>query len=1028
MILAGCGGGAGSGGTLPPTQPAGDFTLSAANPTQALGPGTSITLTVSTAQVYPLNPLGGNVSISVSGLPAGVSASPSTSSIAVGTSEQIVIAAAASAQPVSASITLQGSDGSLSHNAQVTIAVVAPVTSAHAPIRTRFLRTDNYFNPIALTETLQPTVQFTAYDQAHHQFFVSDPYVNEINVFDATTQLQTGQIIVPQPWGIDVSPYNGSLYAATLIGDVYQVNTSTLSITSRYVSASIGPNGFEAGQVFALSDGRLALIGGGWAPNEGTSIAGGLVAVWNSSTNAMDYGVGPWGICSQRSSGNVVSAASGDRTRLLVFNGEACSYDPIAQVETYGTLPGAAFDAFEILPTPDGTKFIVTTNVNGIAEFDAKTVQLLAQNVGDGSYDVLPGGASSGVVSQDGKTVFLMNYAGSVGGAFSTANVTQTGWLPDTFPFDNTIGAIDPTGLIIGPATHGVQFIDGATVYAGAPTVLVASDPALSTGPLSGGTQVANAFGPLTTSSATLAQYYVGNVQGFDVSNWGMTTPPSSFDGPVDLTVVLSDGATATLPDAFSYGPTILEVVPNGATAEGGQTGTIVGYGFGNSDSGIQISIGGESATITAVKDDPYYDWNSTLINAFPTNAVRFTIPPGAAGSKVDVTVTTPSGTATAKGAFNYTAASTSYPLTSNLQSGIYDASRNLYYFADQSKIQVLSTAVGQWQAPIALSGISSNSQLLAISESPDGSHLAVSDFGGQAIYVLNPSNPSTVQRFPMTLDNDGFSSKFQPSGLAVTNGGLVYFATECLGCLNAPLFHELNSAQGTIVDVGVGKSNGSASDQFDRVLLSPDGSRVYLGYRWYETSTNEENMAPFAYLSDDYSNLAISNDGGTLALDTQFADNSLNVEDDTAYLDWELWYATAVPTSKLNQDGSILFQPLTDGIDLLSRNSGRLLYRIQVPQTPAAVYDPLVMAEGTNKVLVITSTGVSLVDMSSLPIPWSNSQPFPAASRSRLVTPRNSNGTPTLARTDANRFGVTVKGPTLRFRPINIMAPATTR
>jgi len=1024
LVLAACGGG-GSGGS----SPTGDFSLSVTSPTPALAPGTSLSVALSINQVYLLNPLSGNVSISVSGLPAGVTASPSTSSVAVGSSEQIVITAAASVRPTSASITFQGTDGSLSHSTQVTIDVVAPVTAAHAPIRTRFLRTDNYFNAIALTETLQPTKQFTTYDEVHRQFFVSNPYANEINVFDAATQLQTGQIVVPQPWGIDISPYNGSLYAATLIGDVYQIDTSTLSVTSRYPSASIGPKGFAASSVFVLSDGRLALQGAGWIPNEST-YGDGLAVVWNPVTNAMDTGAGQWGICSQyfgSASGGAI-AVSGDRTRLLTFAGEACSYDPIAQLETYGVLPGSGFDIYQIIPTPDGTKFIVTTNVNGIAEFDAKTVQLLAQNIGDGGYDKLPGGASSGVVSQDGKTLFLMDNSGTVSGAFSTASLNQTGWLPDSFPFDNTIGAIDPTGLIVGPAAHGVQFLDGSSIDATQPTVLTASDPAIATGPLSGGTQIANAFGPLTTSNATPTQYYVGNVPGFDVSDWGVTTPPSSFAGPVDLTVVLSDGATATLPEAFSYGPTILEVVPNGSTAEGGQTGTIVGYGFGNSGPGIQISIGGESATVAAVYDDPYEDWNNTLTNSFPTNAVRFTIPPGIAGSAVDVTVTTPSGTATAKGAFNYTAASTSYPLTAHLQSGIYDAGRNLYYFADRSKVQVLSTVSGQWQAPITLPGVSGNSQLMAISESPDGSKLAVSDYGGQAIYVLNPSAPSSAQRFPMSLDIDGFSSKFQPSGLAVTNSGMVYFAAECLGCLGAPLFHELNTAQGTIVDVGTVSSGGTEADQFDRVLLSPDGSRVYLGYWWYDTSTNVGYTVPFASMSDDFTDLAISGDGGTLELDTQFTDEFLNVEDDTAYFDWELWYATGVTPSKLNQDGGILFQPLTDGIDLLARNTGRLLYRIQIPQAPAPVYDPVVVAEGTNELLVITTAGVSLVDLSSLPVPSSYSQPFPTATRPRLVTPGNSNRASTTVRMAAGRFGVTDMGSRLRFRPKNAMITTTAR
>jgi hypothetical protein len=68
----------------------------------------------------------------------------------------------------------------------------------------------------------------------------------------------------------------------------------------------------------------------------------------------------------------------------------------------------------------------------------------------------------------------------------------------------------------------------------------------------------------------------------------------------------------------------------------------------------------------------------------------------------------------------------------------------------------------------------------------------------------------------------------------------------------------------------------------------------------------------------------------------------------------------------------------LTDGIDMLARDTGRLLYRIQIPVTTADVYDSLVVASGTNTVAVITASGVSFVDLSSLPIPAGDTQPFP--------------------------------------------------
>jgi hypothetical protein len=87
-----------------------------------------------------------------------------------------------------------------------------------------------------------------------------------------------------------------------------------------------------------------------------------------------------------------------------------------------------------------------------------------------------------------------------------------------------------------------------------------------------------------------------------------------------------------------------------------------------------------------------------------------------------------------------------------------------------------------------------------------------------------------------------------------------------------------------------------------------------------------------------------------------------------------------------------------------------------------------VVVAEGTNELLVITTAGVSLVDLSSLPVPSSYSQPFPTATRPRLVTPGNSNRASTTVRMAAGRFGVTDMGSRLRFRPKNAMITTTAR
>ena len=152
--------------------------------------------------------------------------------------------------------------GGTSSGAQFTInAPSAPtVTAAHAPLRTRYLRTNSFYDANSL-EYAPP--HFSVYDAAHQQFFVSNPYMNEIDVFSAANETQTATISVPMAWGIDISPADGSLWAGTFLGDLYNINTSTLSVIARYPASRIRPNGFEAQTALVLANGNLVLQGRG---------------------------------------------------------------------------------------------------------------------------------------------------------------------------------------------------------------------------------------------------------------------------------------------------------------------------------------------------------------------------------------------------------------------------------------------------------------------------------------------------------------------------------------------------------------------------------------------------------------------------------------------------------------------------------------------------------------------------------------------------------------------------------------------
>lgn len=92
------------------------------------------------------------------------------------------------------------------------------------------------------------------------------------------------------------------------------------------------------------------------------------------------------------------------------------------------------------------------------------------------------------------------------------------------------------------------------------------------------------------------------------------------------------------------------------------------------------------------------------------------------------------------------------FPLSgAALAQGIYDPHRDVYYFTDANEVQVFSKSQGAWLSPINILGPPGAAQRLwGIALSPDGNNLAIADAGAAVIYLLNPSNPASVQTFPI--------------------------------------------------------------------------------------------------------------------------------------------------------------------------------------------------------------------------------------------------------------------------------------
>ena len=202
--------------------------------------------------------------------------------------------------------------------------------------------------------------------------------------------------------------------------------------------------------------------------------------------------------------------------------------------------------------------------------------------------------------------------------------------------------------MLVTNADGGAVTLSSGFFYTELSSVLSLTSISTATGPIRGGTLV-NLIGTGFSGSTVL----FGNTPAQSVSIQGpssisLRTPPG-LPGAVTVTVKNGDGAVATLPNAFTYDSSGLEVSSLsqlGGVAAGGALLRIFGNGFAPNS---RVSFGAVPATDVVVV-------NPTLI--------LVTTPVSTPGT-VAVTVTAPSGTsATLPNAFTFRATSTATGLS----------------------------------------------------------------------------------------------------------------------------------------------------------------------------------------------------------------------------------------------------------------------------------------------------------------------------------------------------------------------------
>ncbi len=871
--LAGCGnGGSGGGGNAP-----GDFTLAFSTSNVTIEEGKTATISVT---VNAVNGFNSTVSIAVLGLPSGITSSPLGPRTRPGSPITLSFSASSSAATGQVNVTVTGLSGALSHSSQFALNV-KPLPVPAPSFHTRYVRTDS-----ATEYFMSPISNWMVFDPATRRFFVTDPSGNQIQVLNATNQAKIGSIAVPGAYGIDETPDGSLLYVGTEIGDVYAIDPRAMKVTRRYPAAQIGPGGYPTYSVRVLANGALALLGdqGGVPGIDGF----GSVALWNPSTNALHvHAISHIG----------AFTLTGDRSLIVVGSllspGGFFTLDPTTgQTACAG---GSDFPNIQhgVVTTPDGKSILAPVySPDGIAVFDARTLTHVTTFPVAGDVS----SAASMIVSPDSKTLYMLGDAFLY--AYDIASGAQLGWLPIVnvkplsggFAFGPIYGpnlqAFDNTGLLAGPMEEGVGFLDLTALKTGPVGSGFLNDYLVpATGPAAGGT--ATEWKNLSPAGVMGAAYFGGNPAPVLSTGTGefFATTPSGVPGPVDLYAVMEDGGTLIAPEAFSYGPTILQVTPDTATADGGGIGIIYGYGFGptadnaQTPSDLQVTVDGKTATILGFAPNGY----GLLAPPFNMQAVAYAIPAGLAGSKSDVTLSTVNGTARASGALNYLPAVQQFTLSgAALAQGIYDAKRGVYYFTDASEIQVFSRTEGKWLTPIQVPAppAGTTHRLWGTALSPNGGLLAVSDLNASVIYLINPDSSGSAQSFGSAQ----YGAIASPTAVAVSDSGSLYFA-------GTAGYFNLDTTTGKLTSYG--DSSGGTS-RYNRLAISFDNSRVFFnhdgGVFSVDTISGAENWAavsPGCCYGDQ--DLALSSDQSTFEATGYLYDLNLNAKSYLAMNDREV-------------------------------------------------------------------------------------------------------------------------------------------
>lgn len=1000
----GCGGGS---SVTPPPPPSPDFSLSLSANTLSLSQGgNSSAVSIS---VNPSNGFTGNVQVTLSGLPSGVASNPASPfNIAADGSASVVFGASSSAATGNFTISAQGTSGSLSHSQSLGLTIQAGVAT-NLP-RSSYVRTDSVLT--AEAPIGEPHHRHLTYDPAHKQVFVANRSMNRVEVFSTTSQTRAAQIFVPGATSADLSFDGATVWVGTARDEIVALDPVSLAAKNRYTMAGLMPIPnviFDRPvEVLALSNGKAVVRLRQPVSSEA------LLALWDPASNSLTNLTPAAPAVFQQGIG--VMARSGDHSKVLAAandsSGELALFDSGGNVVAgpvtvgTGTIPWAA-------ASKDASRFAVVFVVAGSTQvflFNA-SLQQVAAYVAANVHGV--------TFSRDGTQLYVAETSTSA--SFITVLDGLSGQLigkaPDVLVqgIASTIEDADESQLLFAVSNRGVSFIDTSTpgtIPLTTPIVAAAPSAQPSEGPIAGGTStVLSGQNFPSLAQLKFGSQLAANPTGNSPSQIQATSPSSVVNGAVNLTAYFENSWIAIAPDAFSYGPQILQVLPNAGTGAGGDSVQIYGCGFGSDLTKVSVKIGGATATVQKVENVTSIAPSLGLDASYPFPLERITLqaPAGAPG-KADILITSPSGSTASPKSFQYLQSVHSFSKAALFKFLIYDQHRQRVYVSNVDHVDVFDLQQNLFLSPIQPpGGPPPNAGLRGIALTPDGSQLIVADFGAQNVYLLNPLNGTGTTVFVGGVP--GFTNS-GPARVATTSVQTVFVGLSgeggsggsCSTCLaqmnlvaNPPTIQPAPQPEVTsLTGAPLLQSNATGDQVFLAFASAPGGPLA----AWSASSPNHfvtsaaNSSAIDMATAADGSAFGLAANGATEVHAADFSISSVPASAEVTQIPGRVF----VPGMALHPSGALFYQPfltgapgspaVKGGIDILDAHSGALRLRIFLPQQIMTDIDGLhgsflATDENGQRLFAITSSdgtpqnaALTIVQLAAVPLGIGTIQP----------------------------------------------------